>query len=310
MNIQKYFNFFGILFIIFFTLLILDSFMREFGLMLYKQSPNFILTYFKNFYYFGPDIASLNNGQIVDYAKVDNKLVQIIWFENGIVEHLQIIFLFITIIILAKIFFALKKREKIISLFIILKIFGLTYFFLEEISYGQHFLNFETPEKLTEINKQKEFNLHNISNIFNEFPRAMVKIWCGFSIILIFILKTKINKIFINLIKPDKKLFIISCFIILFVLPDFVVSKFGLIDYSKLYFKLDYPMAPMFETCGYLVNCNIISYNPSQFYTILLSFNFFRLSELQEFLFCYYFFWHALFLKNILLNEKNRPHYN
>lgn len=33
---------------------------------------------------------------------------------------------------------------------------------LEEISYGQHFFGFESPEVFQEHNKQKEFNLHNL----------------------------------------------------------------------------------------------------------------------------------------------------
>lgn len=36
---------------------------------------------------------------------------------------------------------------------------------LEEISYGQRILGFQTPEALEEINKQQEFNIHNISSL-------------------------------------------------------------------------------------------------------------------------------------------------
>jgi len=37
----------------------------------------------------------------------------------------------------------------------------------EEISWGQRILGFETPEALTQVNKQDEFNLHNLSVLEN-----------------------------------------------------------------------------------------------------------------------------------------------
>lgn len=37
----------------------------------------------------------------------------------------------------------------------------------EEISWGQRILGFQTPESLTEVNKQEEFNLHNLSVLEN-----------------------------------------------------------------------------------------------------------------------------------------------
>ena len=131
-------------------------------------------------------------------------------------------------------------------------------------------------------NYQGEFNLHNISNLFNELPRSLVLLWCGFSILLANILKLKNSNIFFILINPNKKLLIISFIILIVAIPNFIVSKFNLIDYQKLH----------------LINN---TYDLKMFFTIILSFNFFRLSELHEFLFSYYFLWHTLFLKEKLL---------
>ena len=36
---------------------------------------------------------------------------------------------------------------------------------------------------------------------------------------------------------------------------------------------------------------------------IIFSFNFFRLSELQELLFVYYFMWHSLFIRELYFNR-------
>lgn len=41
----------------------------------------------------------------------------------------------------------------------------------EEISWGQTFLQWNTPEYWAQINYQKETNLHNTSRLFNQVPR-------------------------------------------------------------------------------------------------------------------------------------------
>ena len=70
------------------------------------------------------------------------------------------------------IFFLYKARSnfkhiKIISYFITIKILALIYFLGEEISWGQHFFNWESPGFFENKNNQQETNLHNISNLFN-----------------------------------------------------------------------------------------------------------------------------------------------
>ncbi|GIV80757.1 MAG: hypothetical protein KatS3mg051_0111 [Anaerolineae bacterium] len=44
----------------------------------------------------------------------------------------------------------------------------------EEISWGQRVVDFDTPEDLIEINKQDEFNLHNIGESLNLFRALMI----------------------------------------------------------------------------------------------------------------------------------------
>ena len=112
------------------------------------------------------------------------------------------------------------------------------------------------------------------------------------------------NVIFYQLIKPNKKLIYISLCLIFFTMPDFIVSKFDLIDYSKLKIFADDPVKAV-AICGYENWC-FIGYDRKMFYTILLSFNFFRLSELQELIIVYYFFWHTLFLRKNILKNENR----
>jgi hypothetical protein len=46
----------------------------------------------------------------------------------------------------------------------------------EEMSWGQHFFHWNTPEYWTEVNRQEETNLHNTYAVFEKTPRAMLQI--------------------------------------------------------------------------------------------------------------------------------------
>ena len=207
------------------------------------------------------------------------------WEEKGFVESLQSIFLFSAIIILIKFLKNLKKKIRLINLFIQLHIIGLIYFFGEEISWGQHYFNWLTPDFFKIYNNQNETNIHNISNIFDQLPRTLTLIWCGLSVPIILILNNflKINKNIYFLICPNKKLIFLSITLLFFVLPDLIIDKFNL----------------------HPERSNIIEpfFNSAYFYDII-SFNFIRLSEMHELIFSFYFFYYSyLILKN--LNQKS-----
>ena len=51
------------------------------------------------------------------------------------------------------------------------------YFAGEEISWGQWFFQWSTPESFAQINDQNETNLHNISSWFDQKPRTLVELW-------------------------------------------------------------------------------------------------------------------------------------
>ena len=180
-----------------------------------------------------------------------------------------------------------ERKNNIIRIFLILEILGLSYFFLEEISWGQHIISFNTPEILKNINNQNEFNLHNISNLFNELPKSLVFIWCGLTILFIKFFKLEVKNSYYTIINPSNQLIKISIVLIIFTIPNLIVSKFGLINHSDLNIENE---------------LGFVGYNFKMFFTVVLSFNFFRLSELQEFIFAYYFLWHSLFLKEKIFN--------
>ena len=214
-----------------------------------------------------------------------------IWFENGLVETLQVIILSVTILILLN-FYLLKKNyldSSLLKKFIIIEICGLSYLLFEEISWGQHIINFDTLKFFLNknnffYNHQGEMNLHNTSRIFNEFPRILVIIWCSLSIIILKFTKLVNKKELVPIIMPNEKLIFISYLILIFYLPDLILTKLGVVNHSEL---------------AIMENEVFMGYNFSVMFKIILSFNFFRLSELQELLFIYYFMWHSLFLRSL-----------
>ena len=273
-NMNKIYKISNIILILLILLLLLQSFDQSFGWGLNKIYPNIYFTTF----------GTKSEGWSPS-----------IWFENGVTEIIQIILLLFSIYILLSFFFQKKNifSSLLIKNFIILEIIGLIYFFLEEISWGQNFLNFNTFNIFLDkesflYNHQGETNLHNTSRLFNEFPRMIVIIWCSLSILIIQNLNLNIKSDLRKIVAPSKKLIFISFLIIIFIVPDLIVSKLNMIDHSKLHI---------------IENGNFKGFNFSMMLKIILSFNFLRLSELQELLFAYYFVWHSIFLKNLLLKS-------
>lgn len=54
---------------------------------------------------------------------------------------------------------------------------GALYFALEEISWGQWFFGWDSPEIFVEHNEQQETNLHNMSAWLNRRPRVLLEWW-------------------------------------------------------------------------------------------------------------------------------------
>ena len=97
----------------------------------------------------------------------------------------------------------------------------------------------------------------------------------------------KIKKHLITiLVYKNDNLIKISVVLLIFTIPNLIVSNLGLIDHKVLHLEND---------------LGFTGYNFKMFFTIVLSFNFFRLSELHEFIFAYYFLWHSLFLKEKII---------
>ena len=203
----------------------------------------------------------------------------LIWNERGLVETLQILFLIISIFYFFKILLFKKGEKK--NLFYIILIFYfvcLLYYFFEEISWGQHYIGWKSSDFFMEYNNQKETNLHNISNLFDQLPRSLLSIWCSLSFVIIIIFrKFNFNEDYHIFILPSKKLKYISYLLLIFILPDLILDLvISEVDYTKT-----------------------LQINFTDIY-IFFSLNFIRLSEYQELLFTFYILNHTIFFKNYL----------
>ena len=167
----------------------------------------------------------------------------LIWNENGIVETLQVFFLLISIIYFLQIVILKNKEHK--DLFFFILIFYqicILYYFFEEISWGQHYFQWESPKFFIMNNNQEETNLHNITNLLDQFPRALLSIWCSLSfVIVVFFNKVSTNKDFLSFILPSKKLKNISVLLLIFILPDLFLDIFSSDpDYTKTTIEINF----------------------------------------------------------------------
>lgn len=260
--IEKYFNKIFVIFILFSIVIFLEGFFYYFA---YKFS-----------YYFD------------NFDRTRSGFNPSIWNENGIVEIIQVIFLFFSIINFVYILKIIKKIKLTFYLKFIIYIYtlGLLYFFFEEISWGQHIFGWEAISFFKSYNHQNETNIHNISNLFNELPRSILILWCSFSFIFIKIFSKKIKNVYLTkFIIPSFKLKYISIYLLIILIPDLIVDKLDLhpghSEYSKFIL-----LSEIFD---------------------LITFNFIKLSEYQELIFSYYILFHSIFFRKFLfLNEDEK----
>ena len=105
-----------------------------------------------------------------------NTFYRVMRKENQPVELLTFLFLLVSSILGFVFFYKLfRSGSKLISLFYFIFAFGLFFVAMEEISWGQWFLKFHTPQYFRGINRQTEFNVHNIEsvNLFFEILRVL-----------------------------------------------------------------------------------------------------------------------------------------
>ena len=98
--------------------------------------------------------------------------------ESGFIEIATPLILIPAVVCGVKIF---RNRHtlpnKLLTIWFVMVTLGCVYFAGEDLSWGQHYIGWETPEHIAEINKQEETNLHNMSSWFNQKPRLALELF-------------------------------------------------------------------------------------------------------------------------------------
>ena len=102
------------------------------------------------------------------------------WFHSeryGILEFQHFLFPLITAFIGLRLAFSkIIQSDPLLLFWCIAMFIGGIYLAGEEASWGQHYFGWITPDFWIDVNDQKETNLHNVSNLFDQLPRAFLVI--------------------------------------------------------------------------------------------------------------------------------------
>lgn len=147
--------------------------------------------------------------------------------ENGPVETLQFIVLAWAFALAALIVRDLKFKPPLyLSLWALIAALGCLYVGGEEVSWGQHFLNWDTPSYWAALNDQEETNLHNTSAWFDQKPRLLLEIGVivgGLLLPLYQRFGQKTLPVWLTTITPPGRFWLIALLVLVIKLAD----KFG-----------------------------------------------------------------------------------
>jgi hypothetical protein len=95
----------------------------------------------------------------------------------GVLEFSQFLVMLTALAIAVRLLFNpfVRKRPFVFTV-TILSALSCLYIAGEEMSWGQHFFHWNTPEYWTLVNRQGETNLHNTYAVFEKWPRAILEI--------------------------------------------------------------------------------------------------------------------------------------
>ncbi len=159
--------------------------------------------------------------------------------EFGIIENLTVLFAVIAIIPIIILF---RKgqftSDKLLKGFLVCFALGCFVIAGEELSWGQHFFGWQTPESLAAINKQQETNLHNINGFGNKARTVLSALIFIFGGLMPLFRWFKYKKLHSD---RDKKMW--------WLWPSFTCVSVGLLSFvitlpqrlSKIGFKIPHP---------------------------------------------------------------------
>ncbi len=95
--------------------------------------------------------------------------------ESGVIENITFVSLLVAIIATI-LFLKASVNFRFLKIWMFIFLLGSIYYAGEEISWGQHYFGWATPESWTSVNDQQETNLHNTAAIFDQIPRTLLSI--------------------------------------------------------------------------------------------------------------------------------------
>ena len=112
---------------------------------------------------------------VADHMTPETQTADWLYAEHGVNETVQWIIAFIAVYIGACAAF-ISDAPKWQRVWAAIAALGCLYIGLEEISYGQQFFKWNTPEYWSAINDQNETNFHNTSSWGDQKPRALLMV--------------------------------------------------------------------------------------------------------------------------------------
>lgn len=155
--------------------------------------------------------------------------------EYGFVENAQALLLLVSFGLASSVLFQNQSRYLMpIKIWLAAGMASLIFVFLEEISYGQHYFNWNTPEYWQALNDQDETNLHNTSSWFDQKPRLLLEIGIimgGIIVPLLRRFKPQFLPEKLQPILPDNALFVTALLAILPRLYERIIAILDLNDW-------------------------------------------------------------------------------
>ncbi len=99
----------------------------------------------------------------------------VIFGELGLIENMTVFFLVCALVVAIRSYKYFRDFQfSIFKFWIALLALGCFYYLGEELSWGQHWIGWATPEVWQEVNDQGETNLHNTSALLDQLPRSIL----------------------------------------------------------------------------------------------------------------------------------------
>lgn len=148
-----------------------------------------------------------------------------IYAENGPYEIVQFFILLGAVALAAVTLCKMDRGHVWLTGWIALATLCCLYVAGEEVSWGQHFLNWNTPEYWSTVNDQNETNLHNTSSWLDQKPRLILELGIyGGGLILPFLRRYKPQWVpaRFEIIYPSSRLTVVAAMCLVIRLADMV----------------------------------------------------------------------------------------